>query len=31
MTDTRHTETVRDTARPDLNDELNGQTESSAG
>ena len=27
MTDTRHTETVRDTARPDLNDELNGQTE----
>ena len=27
MTDTRHTETVRDTARPDLNDELNGQPE----
>jgi len=27
MTDTRHTETVRDAARPDLNDELNGQTE----
>ena len=27
MTDTRHTETVRDAARPDLNDELNGQPE----